>query len=345
MGASHARAYSHLPGFHIAGIVTRTEESRTSLAKALGDTSIPLFADFHVALKASRPDAVCIASYPDTHAEFALAALDAGCHCFVEKPLADSVEGAEKVVAKANEKNLKVVVGYILRHHPAWEKFIEVAKGLGSPLVMRMSLNQQSSGPTWATHKNLMKSISPIVDCGVHYVDVMLQMTGSKPVRVSGIGARLSDEVAPTMYNYGHLQVTFEDGSVGTYEAGWGPMISQEAFFVKDVIGKNGCVTIVAGRAAKEGQSDNVDGHTATSSLRLHYAALGPDGKFAKKDEFIATGMDPGHDGLCDREQLYFEKTIREDLDLTQHLEDALSSMRIVDAADRSFREGITVKL
>jgi predicted dehydrogenase len=216
MGASHARAYSQLPGFQIAGIVTRTEASRTALAKDLGHTSIPLFSDFHVALKETRPDAVCIASYPDTHAEFALAALDAGSHVFVEKPLADSVMAAERVVAKAKEKNLKVVVGYILRHHPTWEKFIEVAKGLGSPLVMRMSLNQQSSGPTWTTHKNLMMSTSPIVDCGVHYVDVMCQMTGSKPIRVSGIGARLSDEIAPTMYNYGHLQVTFEDGSVGT---------------------------------------------------------------------------------------------------------------------------------
>ena len=39
------------------------------------------------------------------------------------------------------------------------------------------------------------------------------------------------------MYNYGQLQVTFDDGSVGWYEAGWGPMMSETAFFVKDVIG------------------------------------------------------------------------------------------------------------
>ena len=47
------------------------------------------------------------------------------------------------------------------------------------------------------------------------------------------------------MYNYGHLQVTFDDGSVGWYEAGWGPMMSEVAFFVKDVIGPKGCVSIV----------------------------------------------------------------------------------------------------
>ncbi|TIP71723.1 MAG: gfo/Idh/MocA family oxidoreductase, partial [Mesorhizobium sp.] len=77
---------------------------------------------------------------------------------------------------------------------------------------------------------------SPIVDCGVHYLDVMLQITDARPVEVRGMGLRLSDEIAPTMYNYGHLQVLFDDGSVGWYEAGWGPMISETAFFVKDVI-------------------------------------------------------------------------------------------------------------
>ena len=87
--------------------------------------------------------------------------------------------------------------------------------------------------------------MSPIVDCGVHYVDVMCQMTGARPVRVSAIGARLTDDLQPGMYNYGHLHVAFDDGSVGWYEAGWGPMMSEVAFFVKDVIGPRGCVSIV----------------------------------------------------------------------------------------------------
>ena len=123
----------------------------------------------------------------------------------------------------ARAKGRKIVVGYILRVHPSWVKFVEIGHTLGKPLVMRMNLNQQSSGAQWQVHKQLMKSISPIVDCGVHYVDVMCQVTGAKPVRVHAIGVRLTEEVAPDMYNYGQLQVTFDDGSVGWYEAGWGP--------------------------------------------------------------------------------------------------------------------------
>ncbi len=63
-------------------------------------------------------------------------------------------------------------------------------------------------------------------------------------MRVHALGARLSDEIAPSMYNYGCLQVVFDDGSVGWYEAGWGPMMSETAFFVKDMIGPKGAVSI-----------------------------------------------------------------------------------------------------
>jgi predicted dehydrogenase len=344
MGRSHALAYHKLPGFQIVGLVTRSADSRAKLNAELGG-GYAEYADFHAALKATKPDAVSISSYPDTHAEYAVAALEAGCHVFVEKPLAVSVAEAEQIVAQAKASKRKVVIGYILRHHPAWTQFIKTVQTLGKPLVMRMNLNQQSSGENWKTHRALMQTCSPIIDCGVHYVDVMCLMTGSRPVRVSGIGARLSDELPAGMVNYGQLQVTFADGSVGWYEAGWGPMMSEEAFFVKDVVGPKGSVTIVAGKGSKEGNSADVDGHTGAQALKVHHAALGADGRFSKPDELVPTEADPGHDGLCEREQAYFEKAIREDIDLTAHMEDAVNSMRIVAAADQSFREGRTINL
>lgn len=344
MGRSHALAYHQLEGFEIAGIVTRSPASREALNEELGG-SYALFSDFHAALRETKPDAVSISTYPDTHAEFALAAFEAGCHVFIEKPLAESVKEAEKIVAAAERAGKKLVVGYILRHHPSWLRFIEVSHTLGKPLVMRMNLNQQSFGTTWDTHKSLMSSISPLVDCGVHYVDVMCQMTRSKPIRVSGIGARLTDELPEGKINYGALQVTFEDGSVGWYEAGWGPMMSEVAFFVKDVVGPKGCVSIVADKAAAEGQSANVDAHTQTQALKVHHAELDANGQFVKADEMIRLDDEPDHDALCKREQEFFLKAILEDTDLTDHVQDALSSMRIVEGADESFRTGLTVEL
>ncbi len=340
MGTSHARAYQQLSEFEIVGLVSRSPKSRDALSELLG--GLPTFEDYGSALKNTQPDAVSINTYPDTHFEYVKMALEAGAHVFVEKPLALTVKKAEELVALANKFKKKLVVGYILRVHPAWTKFIDIAHTLGKPLVMRMNLNQQSSGPQWYTHQQLMKSMSPIVDCGVHYVDVMCLMTRSQPVSVSAIGARLSNEIDEEMYNYGHLQVRFEDGSVGWYEAGWGPMMSETAFFVKDVIGPEGCVSIID---ENKGASDDVEGHTKTGGLKIHYSALDKNGGFKKNDELISTEEEPDHDGLCFLEQQYFLKSILEDADLSAHLRDAVNSLRVVLAADTSVRTGKTVLL
>jgi predicted dehydrogenase len=343
MGASHAWAYHTLGGFEICGLVSQGK-SKEILNEKLGGV-YPLFNDFEEALKATQPDAVCISTYPDTHESFAVKSFANGCHVFIEKPLADSVEGAERVAAAAKKAGKKLVVGYILRHHPSWERFIELARELGKPLVMRMNLNQQSHGYMWTVHRNLMKSLSPIVDCGVHYIDVMCQMTRSKPVQVNAIGARLTEEIPEGNYNYGQLQIRFEDGSVGWYEAGWGPMMSETAFFVKDVIGPLGSVSIVAREAGGTGKSDSVDSHTKTESLRFHHAALDKNDKFRKEDTWINLKDEPDHQELCNREQRYFLRSVTEDIDLTDHIEDAVNSLRIAFACDESVRTGQVVSL
>jgi predicted dehydrogenase len=343
MGTSHARAYEKLDGFELVGVVSRGAESRQKLLATLG-TDRPQFSDYATALATTRPDAVSINTYPDTHFDYARRALEAGCHVFLEKPMAETVAEARELVAAARAARRKLVVGYILRVHPTWARFVEIASGLGRPLVMRMNLNQQSSGPQWQTHKMLMQSMSPIVDCGVHYVDVMCKMTRSRPVRVSAIGARLTDDLPPGMYNYGQLQVTFADGSVGWYEAGWGPMMSETAYFVKDVVGPRGCVSI-AGVREGEAASDDVNAHSKAATLKLHHAALDNAGQFARRDEWIHCADEPDHDGLCELEQRLFLDCIRGDVDLTDHHEDAVNSLRIVLAADESFRSGRTVAL
>jgi predicted dehydrogenase len=342
MGASHATAYHTLDGFEICGIVS-TGQSKHVLNEKLGG-GYPLYDDYAAALAETRPDAVCISTYPDTHESFARQALEAGCHVFIEKPLADTVEGAERVVEAARKADRKVVVGYILRVHPSWERFVTEAQQLGKPLVMRMNLNQQSHGPMWTVHRNLMKSLSPIVDCGVHYIDVMCQMTRTKPVQVNAIGARLTDDIPADNYNYGQLQIRFEDGSVGWYEAGWGPMMSETAFFVKDVIGPKGCVSIVA-REAAAGKSDDVELHTKTTTLRVHHADLDGADQFTQSDTWIDLQDEPDHQELCNREQRYFLRAIRENLDGSDHLQDAVNSLRIAFACDESVRTGLPVRL
>jgi len=336
MGLSHALAYHRNPGFEIVGLVNR---SAVELPDELRRYAV---LDSFEAGLALKPDLVSVNSYTDSHAAYAIAAMEAGAHVFVEKPLAPTVEDAERVVAVARRTSRKLIVGYILRHHPSWIEFIRRARKLGPPFVMRMNLNQQSSGSAWAIHKRLMESTSPVVDCGVHYLDVMLQITDSRPVQVRGMGVRLSPEIAETQVNYGHLQVIFADGSVGWYETGWGPMISETAFFVKDVMGPKGSVSIVMDEGAA---SADVDTHTKTARIRLHRADTGPDGAFVAEDEMLSMADEPGHQALCEREQAFVLDAIRCDRDLSRHMQDAVRSLGVVLAADRSMRERRAIDL
>jgi len=166
---------------------------------------------------------------------------------------------------------------------------------------------------------------------------VMCQMTKAKPVRVQAMGAHLSKEVKE--YNYGILQVAFDDGSVGWYEAGWGPMMSETAFFVKDVIGPKGSVSIVMAENSGGVKSDDINAHVKTNQILWHHADM------SKPDERIDMTDEPGHDDLCEREQRYLVDAIDNNIDLGDHMDDAVKSLRIVIAADESVKSGEVVRL
>jgi predicted dehydrogenase len=336
MGRSHALAYHKNAAYRIVGLHNRGE---VELPRELAD--YPMLDSFEEGL-AFRPDVVSINTYTDSHAELAIRAMEAGAHVFVEKPLALSVESAREVIDTARRTQRKLVIGYILRHHPSWRELIRAARRLGPPYVMRMNLNQPSSGNAWEIHKRLLRTTPPIVDCGVHYVDVMCQITDARPAQVRGMGVRLADDIAPDQVNYGHLQVLFEDGSVGWYEAGWGPMISRTASIVKDVIGTRGAVSLVMNDNT---DSADIETHTKAGQLRVHALEFTAQGVGGSTESLIPIHEEVDHQSLCDREQAFLAEAIEQDLDLTKHHEDAIRSLEIVLAAERSMRERRAIDL
>src|SRR5713101_6977759 len=120
MGMSHALAYTRIPGFEVVGVCERHIDKR-ELPKPLKGAK--RFSKFETALAELKPDVVSVNTMPDTHADFAITAMEAGAHVFVEKPLADKAENAQEVVNTARRTGRKLVIGYILRQHPSWIKF------------------------------------------------------------------------------------------------------------------------------------------------------------------------------------------------------------------------------
>jgi hypothetical protein len=129
-------------------------------------------------------------------------------------------------------------------------------------------------------------------------------------------------------------------------------MMSEVAYFVKDVVGPKGCVSIVM---PQDGQTEasaeaisasaDIDQHTKTNALKIHYSDIDAQNNFTRSDQWINMADEPDHQELCDREQAFFLKAIREDLDLTDWIADAVNSLRIVLAADESIRTGRAVEL
>ena len=149
-----------------------------------------------------------------------------------------------------------------------------------------------------------------------------------------GIAVRLGMSVRSLHEDGPVVRVIFDDGSVGWYEAGWGPMMSDTAFFVKDVVSPNGAVSI---KMPESVRSDDVDTHTKTSMLRIH--------RVGQPDHDLNMADEPGHQELCEREQAFMARAITENLDLTRHLQDAVQSLAICLAADESVRSGQPVKV
>ena len=112
MGASHASAYHRMDGFEIVGLCARSIASKTLPDELAG---YPLFEDYETALAELKPDAVSINTWPNTHADYAIKAMDAGAHVFMEKPIATNNADAEAVVAKAQGHEPQAGAGL----HPA----------------------------------------------------------------------------------------------------------------------------------------------------------------------------------------------------------------------------------
>jgi hypothetical protein len=104
-------------------------------------------------------------------------------------------------------------------------------------------------------------------------------------------------------------------------------------------------VSIVAKNAGSAGQSASIESHSKAESLRYHHADLDQSDEFSKKDEWIDLSDEPDHQELCNREQRFFLNAIAKNIDLTDHMQDGVNSLRIAFACDESVRTGKVVML
>jgi predicted dehydrogenase len=127
-------------------------------------------------------DAVALATPVPTHAELAVQALEAGKHCFVEKPLAQSVADAERVLAAADGSGSVLMVGHLLEYHPGVEKLRQLSdSGELGDRIYYIYGNRLNLGKLRAD-ENALWSL------GAHDVSVLLHLAGEEPQEVMARG-------------------------------------------------------------------------------------------------------------------------------------------------------------
>jgi predicted dehydrogenase len=242
MGQAHIEDIYYKENVHVAYVCDLDIDKAKVFSKKYGSAKIT--DNYLECIQDKKVDIVIIATYPSTHLSILKECINNNKHVICEKPITNTIEGGKEFVKLVKDNSqCKVLIGYILRHNKTYQKVAEMIRGgaIGFPIIMRMVQNHHTMD--WKKYLNLIKETSPIIDCGVHYIDVMEWFTGSEITYVDGIGLKTEIEVPDDNYNYGIMTVKLKDGSVGYYEAGWSNTIAAEN--LKEFIGPKGRIKLV----------------------------------------------------------------------------------------------------
>ncbi len=179
-GPNLARNFAAIAGCELVWCCDASPEARARIATQL--PGVRLTADLAELLDDATLDAVAVATPVPTHAEIAIRVLEAGKHCFVEKPLAQSVPDAERVLAAAAEYERILMVGHLLEYHPGVRKLKQLAdSGELGERIYYIYGNRLNLGKLRAD-ENALWSL------GAHDVSVVLALAGEEPREVAAHG-------------------------------------------------------------------------------------------------------------------------------------------------------------
>lgn len=175
MGRNHARVYTELKATRLVGVADALPETAQRVGASF---NVPAYSDFRDLLERERPDLVSVAVPTQEHFAVASAALDAGCHVLVEKPITASVAEGEALIRKAQDTGRKLMVGHIVRFSPVVQALKQhLAAG---ELGRIFQVVCRRIGPFPAR----IRDVGVVIDLAPHDLDVMRFVTGEEITRV-----------------------------------------------------------------------------------------------------------------------------------------------------------------
>ncbi|NNE93832.1 MAG: Gfo/Idh/MocA family oxidoreductase [Verrucomicrobiales bacterium] len=212
-GEKHAEALSAISHVDIHSICTRTE----SRLNEVGDRfQVPnRYTDFHEMLADPELESVSIVTMWDQHREPALAALQAGKHVFLEKPMASTVEDCDAIVEAANASDAFLMTGHICRFNPRYAAAKQaISEGRIGKII---SMYARRNLPQWVG-ASVLDKIGPIIGDCVHDTDLMFWFSESRAVTAYAQTVQFREHANPDL---GQVMYRLENGASCILESVW----------------------------------------------------------------------------------------------------------------------------
>ena len=199
LGRLHASLYKEIKSAEIKGIYDTNSEKARKVGEEL---NLTVFNEVDELL--NEVDAVNIVTPTPDHFSSAEKAIQKNCHLFIEKPITDNIEQAEKLIQLADEKNKILQIGHIERFNPAMLALEDVRL---NPIFIE-SHRLASFNPRGA-------DVAVILDLMIHDLDLILSLVKSKPTKIdaSGVG------VISKHIDIANARIQFENGCVANITA------------------------------------------------------------------------------------------------------------------------------
>lgn len=212
-GEKHAEVAASLPGVELQAVCTRREKRRRDIARRL---DVPrTYEDYRDLLADPNVEAVSVVTHVDDHAAPAIAALRAGKHVLLEKPMARTLAECDRIIAAAERAGRILMVGHICRFNPRYAAVREqaVAGAFGRVVSMHARRNIPA-----ARSESVLAQIGPLLGDGIHDTDLMLWIGGA---RIESVFALTHSARGLTNPDVGWAMYRFDSGAIGAIENVW----------------------------------------------------------------------------------------------------------------------------
>ncbi|MSR82851.1 MAG: Gfo/Idh/MocA family oxidoreductase [Candidatus Latescibacteria bacterium] len=241
IAGAHMRYYVKMEDVELVALADVSVES---MARRAEEFKVPdCFTDYRKMLKKIRPDAVSICTPNGLHAPTTIAALAAGAHVLVEKPMAMNAREAQAMISAAKRHRRKLVIGFQHRFEPKTQfiKNAVEAGQLGKVVYARVQALRRRGIPNWGVFgRKDLQGGGPLIDIGVHVLEATHYAMGTpKPVAASGgtftyLGNQKSSVVSQWP-NWDYKNYTVEDLAVGQIRFENGAVLHLEASFAAHI--------------------------------------------------------------------------------------------------------------